>query len=487
MSDPRLLHVQQLLAEDHPEAAAEVLASVAHPLTQIWLDHLKAGGRDRLLLQESLALHADDPRIAEAQALIDQHDMDGATNVLSQINHPMTQIWLDHLRAGGRDRLMATEPATTGDPESTNALASGPQPHAQPAPDAAAPSATPVMDARMRRILELQQSPSMADEPQPAPILPVPESPTPIYRTDPVLTLTPPVRHGWQAIGDHWRTFNDYEKGAIGTLLALTILVVIATPPPFGPTALLTLLALMGAIRFARVTIKVNTTPQGEMVWDELAVFRGVTLWRFSLHHERPLLYAGPPVSAFNTPPAVLALNVAPDTQSVGNPDALQGFTIVKMTLLALWATGQIMIYLQQPQWWVLGTLVRGRKRYVMRPVGMMSAGTSVEDRVWAALAITPTVGRSLPALSKTLLSNPRYIVQLAENEALNVGAAKRSLVRRRVQVDGKNATINAETSALLTLHANVMLYHAPIYRLLTDHLARTAKVLPIHNYSIAR
>lgn len=467
----QLQQVQQLLADDHPDAAAEILASVAHPMTAIWLDHLKAGGRDRLLLQESLMLHADDPRIAEVQALIERNDLDGATAILSAMNHPMTAIWLDHLKAGGRERLMmpAADRRTAPSAETSTQTNSDPM-----------PASPPILDARMRRILELQQSPQIVDSPR--------TSPPPIYRTDPILTLTPPKRNGWRAASDHWARLKGWHKLGVVFVLSFAVIFVMAAPPPLGPFGLIGLIMVAGMVRLSTVMISIQSGPQGELIWEERASFRGTEIWCFRLNHDTPLLYAGPPVQGFQSPPAALALNiVVPDGQAVGHPDAVQAYTIAKMALLALWATGRIRIYYQHATLTLLGLHFKGRQRYIMRPHGMTSAGATVEDRVWAALAITPTVGRNIPDLARAVLSNPRQLVQIAENEAINSGTAKRGMVRRRIHFDPRNTLVTNETQQLLTLHANVMLYHAPIYRLISDALARVVRVLPVHTYAIGR
>ncbi|PJF45170.1 MAG: hypothetical protein CUN55_00245 [Phototrophicales bacterium] len=442
MSDPQLDRVRELIAEDQIDAAEEVLASVAHPMTQIWLDHLRRGGRERLLLQESLALHADDPRIAEAQACIERDDLEGATQILSAINHPMTQVWLEHLRRGGRQRLLAREEAP-----------------APPASARSSPEAQPMIE----------------------PAMPVPANPN-VYAAAPVLTLTPPTRHGWRALRDYWARLLPIEQVIVGGGIAFLLFLSFTLMMPLGQIIFWPMVIGLVLLRFMRVHVQIHTLSEGGLLWVEEARLFGKTLWQYRLLHPRPIQYVGAHVPHLRIPPSVLALNIQPDEEyGGGSAEAVRAFIIIQLTLLTLWATGRILLCIQRPQWRFLGFTVSLPKRYILRPSSTMQASDGVEELIWAHIAITPTVGQRILTFAKLLLSNPRHVVQLAESEALQLGVAKRSLLRRRLQFD-ESYWFKQELLQLTNLQMDVQEYHPQVYKLISSALAKVAHVYPLHS-----
>lgn len=456
MSDPQLLHVQQLLAQESDEEAAEVLASVVHPMSAIWLAHLQQGGRERLLLQESIALHAEDPRIQAAHQRLMADDLSGATEILRGVDHPMTEIWIQHLEAGGRNRLLADE-----------------QPMAEPLPQPPVAAAPRGIDARMRRILELQSNNL------PAAIAAQPSA----QSTDPLLTLTPPTRHGMRAISGYWRTATWRDRGVVLFGGAVVFFVWLLFPPPLRGLTLLWLMVLLVAIRFAQVTTHLFTDAQGQLVWEEQSNFRGCRLWTFRLLHTERVQYAGPAYQHPTHPAQALALLVQPNTPTLGLPDSVLAYTIIKLTLLSLWATQRIAVYQQEPQIDLFGMRLKRRRRFIMRPLAMSSTNLAIEERIWTALAVTPTVGRRVEKVANELLQSPRDIVLKGQQDAISSHTAKRGLVRRRLVFDSTSPTVYTDTLQLIALHANTMIYHSEFYRALTDATARAAKVLPVHGY----
>ena len=365
--DPQIAAVRRLVAEDDFDGATEVLNLIDHPMTQIWQRHLLEGGRQRLELQESLEQHANDPRVAEVESLLRDNRPDEAAEVLQSMAHPMTEIWLNHLQAGGRQRLQLELP-----PPPAPAMTPNFDEH-------------PEMDERMRRALELMQG---------APVDEVNEDGFSVVQGKAPQTSWVEERRPQQAeqsilqrieVSTSAREYNhmnavDWLRAfyaealtnytittGVITMALFALLLVTLTGTAIGIAVGIALAGVVFGLLFSRVdTTYMPNTEDIERRYRFLSSVLATSNANLSMKVQ---LFARVP-PALHIAPSINALNMAPVENVAGNNTAIQNQILLRTTFFSLWAWDMLEVRLVNVRHQLGDNESRTTQQLIVLPVG---------------------------------------------------------------------------------------------------------------------
>lgn len=554
-ADAQLQQVQDLLEQDALEQAEEVLASIDHPMTQIWLNHLRTGGQERLMLRESLSRHAqDDPDVAQLRAYVEARDYDSAETLLAKLDHPLTAIWQRHLAAGGRQRLELQESLEhhVNDPrvaeatallaqnrtdEADEVLASVAHPITEiwrdhlraggrnrlglaasdTAPDQNDTEDEPALDARMRRVRELMlqaerqqygSEPALGGYKAPAPAkgvgdaawLSVAVQPeTPQTAAAPVLNAVPQVAmaSGHKTAIVDWvlalvrRNFGEHPVGAIGATLGFFIVLRIALT---GTAVGAVVGVLLSVALFTIVLGAVKTHVHAES--DTLT--RTFSLNRFALGSTTAdftkritCQLEAPP--ALHIPPSISALNLGPEPAVEGSDTNIQAQIIVRTVFFALWAWGRIELREIVVNHRFFKQTFAGVSKVMVLPVAHHhEVKGAVENQMLDALKqwqrnvnrqhrlLQPWVaGPEIETLFDMVLQRPAAIVQAAQQDGIKAGYLSRGMFRGTGFTPEVLETVNAEAHNLNLLMGRIAVQQPTMHHRIIVAAAQASQTLP--------
>jgi hypothetical protein len=531
--DDPLQTVRELVYADDLDAAADLLESVAHPMTEIWLDHLRAGGRERLMLQESLHRYADaDPALAPLRDAVDARDYTTATKILQRLDHPMTVIWQRHLAAGGRQRLELQESlalhaddprvqqvATLLEADRTSEaqtllvamqhpmteiwldhLRAGGHERLQTPDDDDATDSDSVMDARMRYIQAMMHGQPAATpavnaageavasaEAQPRTVV---ES---LVVALPDADENLSVHHHRIALLDWtWVVLQRLLKARPGLATGVVIGLFLALMLALSPTGLGNLIGILlglGLLVLVSGRVETDYFVEDERISRRFQVPR-VQLGESNASLRTRLDFTGDIPPALTLPPSITALQLASEQPVQGNDTHVQAQIIARTVFLSLWAWGKIDVRQLEVQHQFLGRDRHADTVLIVVP-GTGPVEGLVEQRLLSVLlewgrgnrqlrVLEPwRAGPDIDTLLAQLLNRPAQLVQLAQQDGVQAGFMARGMFRGTGFTAEVLPTVAAEAHNLNVLMARIARYTPTLHHNVIVSAARYSHTMP--------
>lgn len=502
--DPQVDELRQLIEAERFEEAETKLQELAHPMTQIWLRHLREGGRRRLELEQSIALHAEDPRIQTVAELIEKDDVEAAEDLLESINHPMTLVWRDHLRAGGLQRLVLEaddEAAASSEDEDegqTVVLEMDERmrrakelmlnKHAPPPPAAAAPRATkPIADDSTYHIVQ-------TDDENVVSWLQRRETPTPAVsgQAGPVSSM-----RTFDLLRDAYLMHFSNNPALVGvaSMVGLMMLLTLLSAGGLGG------LVLSGVVLLTIFTIlaKVETQalPAESKVQRSLILF-GRTLGVSEADLSQKVAFTGELPPPLHIPPSLSAIKIGP-VGAKSCPPALQSQLLMQTTMFSLWAWGQMEIREARVQHQVGDSAPsESQTHWVLIAKAKPEAvqGT-IERQIINYLAAWPQdnlrlrrvspwlIGPSIEDLGETIGKSGAQLLAMVMKDGESNGYLKRGMFRGVHFSEETAATATAEAHNLVVLMRRIAITNPVVHQRIVAAAAQATNTMPAYELGV--